>query len=575
MTSLQAAIRHRQWLDELCAAALRALTGDGALHYRGHRLYRGRQKLPFYAAHLHPTGEAADLATLRGAADGLALRLTHSDEALHRALQPADTVERAVFDLLEQFRCESLVDPQQPGIRRNLRQRFEDWLRQFHHSGLTETAGGLLVFTLSQVTRARLTGDPVLEETEDLMEATRAGISPEIGHPLAALHRLRQDQTACAEPARALAAWLARQLADAAALQGAEGEADKPFDNRIALGIRLEADAGDPEEGDEGALAPGRTGTRTGEGATARYLVFTNAYDREVAASTLVRPAQLRELREQLNRHLQAQSVNVPRVARELVAALALPSREDWAQAQEEGMVDGRRLAQLIASPTERRLFRQPVRDPVADACVTFLVDCSGSMRTHREAVAAMVDVYSRALEMAGASCEILGFTTGGWNGGRAARDWHRAGRPEQPGRLNELLHIVFKEAALPWRRTRQHLAALLKEDNFREGIDGEALQWAARRLQARPEGRKLLLVVSDGCPMDAATHLANSPRFLDQHLQQVAGDIEADGAIELLAVGVGLDLSPYYRRSLVIDLAEGLRHRVFAEVTDRMGRRR
>ena len=174
----------------------------------------------------------------------------------------------------------------------------------------------------------------------------------------------------------------------------------------------------------------------------------------------------------------------------------------------------------------------------------------------------------------AGASCEVLGFTTGGWNGGRAARDWQRAGRPGQPGRLNELLHIVFKDAVLPWRRTRQDLAALLKEDNFREGIDGEALQWAALRLQARPEPRKLLLVVSDGCPMDAATHTANGPGLLDQHLQQVAADIEAGGAIELLAVGVGLDLSQYYRRSLVIDLAEGLRHRVFTEVTGCMRRR-
>ncbi len=574
MSSPQAAIRHRQWLDELCAAALRALTGDGALHYRGHRLYRGRKRLPYYAAHLHPAAEAGELATLRGAADGLAQRLTHSDEALHRALQPEDLVERALFDLLEQLRCESLVDPQQPGMRRNLQLRFEEWLRQFHHSGHTETAAGLLVFTFTQIARARLTGDPILEETEDLMEATRAGIGPEIGHPMAALRRLRQDQAAYAEPARALAAWLARQLANAAAIQGTEADQDKAIDTRIALGIRLEADTGEPEDEDQGSPSQVRAGHRRGEAAPARYLIFTTAYDREANASTLVRPAQLRELREQLDRHLEAQSVNVPRVARELVAALARPLSEDWALAQEEGLIDGRRLAQLVASPTERRLFRQPVQEPTAEACVTFLVDCSGSMRAHREAVAALVDVYARALELAGASCEVLGFTTGGWNGGRAARDWQRAGRPGQPGRLNELLHIVFKDAVLPWRRTRQDLAALLKEDNFREGIDGEALQWAALRLQARPEPRKLLLVVSDGCPMDAATHTANGPGLLDQHLQQVAADIEAGGAIELLAVGVGLDLSQYYRRSLVIDLAEGLRHRVFTEVTGCMRRR-
>ena len=286
-----------------------------------------------------------------------------------------------------------------------------------------------------------------------------------------------------------------------------------------------------------------------------------------------MRVAQLDEFRDQLDRHVQAQGVNVARLARELMARLATPQREDWAQAQEEGVIDGRRLAQLVSSPTERRLFRQPVREPVADAAVTFLLDCSGSMRAHRQAVAAMVDLLARALELAGATSEILGFTTGAWNGGRAAKDWQRAGRPPAPGRLNEALHLVFKAAETPWRRARRDLAAMLKEDAFREGLDGEALQWAARRLRQRPEPRRLLIVVSDGCPMDAATGLANDPHYLDRHLQQVAGDLEQAGDIELAAIGVGLDLSPYYRRSIVIDLAAGLRHRVFAEVMGVMGR--
>jgi cobaltochelatase CobT len=563
--TLASEVRRQQRLDELCAAAIRALAGQGDLHFRGGRLHRGRQRLPLYAAHLHPSHERDDLDSFRGAADGLALRLARSDAALHRALEPGDAVERALFDLFEQFRCEALAGDEWPGARRNLRHRFEAWLRALHHGGTTETAGGLLVFTVAQIARARLTGEPALEETEDLMEATRAGIVPEIGGALAGMRRHRHDQAAFAAPALELARWVARQLADAAALAAAEGADEKPFDSRIALGMRLEFEDGDVEDG---SAAQVQAGPRSVGGADAPYRVYTTAHDRELTASALVRAAQLDEFREQLDRHVQAQGVNLPRLARELTALLASPLREEWALAQEEGVIDGRRLAQLVSSPTERRLFRQPLREPVADAAVTFLIDCSGSMRAHRQAVSALVDVFARALELAGATSEILGYTTGAWNGGRAAKDWQRAGRPPAPGRLNDRLHLVFKAAETPWRRARRDLAAMLKEDAFREGLDGEALQWAAQRLRGRAEQRKLLVVVSDGCPMDAATGLANDAHYLDRHLQQEAGGIEAAGDIELAAVGVGLDLSPYYRRSVVVDLASsGLRHRVFAEI--------
>ncbi|MFM8766369.1 MAG: cobaltochelatase CobT-related protein, partial [Rubrivivax sp.] len=395
---------------------------------------------------------------------------------------PERATERALFDLFEQLRVEALAGEDWPGVRRNLRHRFEAWLLAFHHGGLTETASGLLVFTVAQITRARLTGDPVLEETEDLMEATRAGIVPVIGHALAGMRRHRFDQAAFAPHALELARWVAQQLADAAALAAEDGADDKPFDSRIALGMRMEFEEGDVEDDAAAWVLSGPRSVRDGEDA---YRVFTTAHDRELDASALVRAAQLDEFREQLDRHVQAQGVNVARLARELMALLATPLRDDWAQAQEEGFIDGRRLAQLITSPTERRLFRQPVREPVADAAVTFLIDCSGSMRTHRQAVSAMVDVFARALELAGATSEILGFTTGAWNGGRAAKDWQRVGRPARPGRLNEVLHLVFKAAETPWRRARRDLAAMLKEDAFREGIDGEALQWAAQRLRA------------------------------------------------------------------------------------------
>jgi cobaltochelatase CobT len=188
-------------------------------------------------------------------------------------------------------------------------------------------------------------------------------------------------------------------------------------------------------------------------------------------------------------------------------------------------------------------------------------------MKQHVESVAMLVDVFARALEQAGVASEVLGFTTGAWNGGRALRDWQRAGRPAHPGRLNEVCQMVFKDADTPWRRARPDIAALLKSDLFREGVDGEAVDWACARLESRSEGRRLLIVISDGSPMDSATHLANDAHYLDQHLREVVARHEQGGAVEIYGVGVGLDLSLYYRRSRVIDPSATLCHEVFSEI--------
>ena len=198
----------------------------------------------------------------------------------------------------------------------------------------------------------------------------------------------------------------------------------------------------------------------------------------------------------------------------------------------------------------------------------------SGSMKQHIESVAMLVDVFSRALEQAGVACEVLGFTTGAWNGGRAQRDWLRAGRPVHPGRLNEVCRMVFKDADTPWRRARPDIAALLKSDLFREGIDGEAVDWACARLERRSEARRILIVVSDGSPMDAATNLANDPHYLDHHLREVVDRRERQGKVEICGVGVGLDLRPYYRHSQVIDLAGALGNEVFNQVAALIGSR-
>ena len=566
MSEAQQAARHQQIVEELCAAPIRALAGDADLHFRARRLHRGRRALPLFAPHLHPDLDTDDFGSFRGAADGLALRLLHSDAPLHERLRPDEPLERLVFELLEQIRVEALVPPGMPGVASNLRHRFDAWSRSFHHSGLTDSARGLLLYTLAQICRARVTNEPVLDETEDLMEATRAALSPLIGHALAGLRRSRHDQAAYAGHALAIARTIAQMLhGDGSEPLGERRAGDEADAERAAFSLLMDLDAQISERFTSAVSGRSRVLEESADG----YRIFTTAYDREQRASELVRAALLREYREKLDARIAAQGVNVARLARELRALLAQPAYDGWNSAQEEGRIDGRRLAQLISSPTERRLFRSERIEPAADCVVTWLIDCSGSMKEHVESVAMIVDLFVRALEQAGVTSEILGFTTGAWNGGRALRDWQRAGRPAHPGRLNERCHLVFKDADTAWRRARPQIAALLKGDLFREGIDGEAVRWAYGRLRERPEGRKLLLVVSDGSPMDSATHLANDAHYLDQHLVQEVQRIEQAGDVQVFGVGVGLDLSPYYSASLVLDLAGSTGNQVFRELLE------
>jgi cobaltochelatase CobT len=556
---------HQQQVEELCAATIRALSGEHDLHFRGRKLHRAGKALPLFGPHLQPSLEHDDFGSFRGAADGIGLRLLHSNSALHRRLCPAPPVQRLLFEALEQFRVEALVLDTMPGVKRNLRHRHEAWSLAFHHSGLTETLRGMLLYATLQMARSRVTGEPVVEETEDPVEATRARLGPLLGHALAELRGTREDQGAYAEHALAIARTVAAMIDSLDTDAGARGEPADDEPQRGGFTLLMDFDA----ETAEAFHAPASGRSTVFEDAQDGYSVFTTAYDQEVAAATLVRPALLRELREQLDRRIAEQRINVHRLARQLKALLARPTQDGWDGAQEEGRIDGRRLAQLISSPTERRLFRADHIEPIADCVQTVLIDCSGSMKQHSAAVASWADVLARALELAGVNSEVLGFTTGAWNGGRAQRDWQCAGRPKHPGRINERCHLVFKAADTPWRRARPAIAALLKADLFREGLDGEAVQWACERLQQRSEARRLLIVISDGCPMDSATQLANDAFYLDNHLKQVVQQVHARGDVEVCGIGVGLDLSPFYSRCVAVDPDETSGNSLFRELLE------
>lgn len=535
------AARRQQQIEQLCASAIRAAAADPQLLFRGARLFRDRIPVPLEAPHLYPEPASATMASTRGAADAMALRLVHSDLDAHVHSRPEGRVGRVVFEMLEQFRTESLAA--MPGTKRNLRNRFNAWTRDFEASGLTETAVGLLLYTVALTCRARVTSDPIPEPAADLIETTRGALSEAAGKHLAELRRSRHDQHNFAAPALRLATVI-ETMVDAAEDESGETSSQTSA-ARISFSLLVDFD-----DDDAGTAITAGTGAAATHGT---YSVFSSQYDRVVPATSLVRDSLLPDYRRRVDQVIAEQKVNIARLSRQLELRLCAPVSSGWQGGQEEGLIDGARLSQLVCSPTERRLFQVERQQLQPQTTVSFLLDCSGSMKQHSESLAALIDVYVHALDRAGIASEVLGFTTGAWNGGRPAAAWKRAGSPASPGRLNEVNHIVFKDADTHWRRSRLSLAAMLKTSIFREGVAGEAVQWAARRLADAATPRKILVVVSDGAPADAATALANGNAYLDDHLQQVVRSLEA-GETAVYGLGVGLDLSRYYSSSLILD---------------------
>lgn len=570
--ALCAAVR----IETLCAAAVRALTGDAALRYRGGRLSRAALPLPLHAPHLIGNPYEDALPAWRGAADCAAVRLLHSDPALHRAMMPAHRVPRLLFELFEQVRCEAVPQRGMPGLAHNVRHRFEGWLRAYHHAGLADDHLGMLIYTVVQVVWSRVTGWPVLEGTQDLIEATRAAIAPAIGAELAGLRRHRFDQRAYASVALRLAQRVAAMIDQARDAFSSDAK-DPTRQRETALtSFSLWGDAEfDSEQSGEASPGSAVANGHGLAGPNAGYRAYTTQYDREVRAGMLMRPALLREYREQLDGRIAASGINVARIARVLQAALALPERDGWSFGEDEGRIDGRRLAQVISSPGERRVFTRDRVRPRAHCMVGFLIDCSASMKAHVEKVAMLTDLLVRACEQAGVGTEVLGFTTGAWNGGRARLDWLARGRQPRPGRLNELSHMVFKRAEDTWRRARPDIAALFKADLFREGVDGEAIEWACTRLAAHPCARRILVVVSDGSPMDAATAHANDAGYLDDHLRDVLARHERLRDVEVIGLGIGCDPSLFYRHCAALDPAARLDMAQLARLARWIGTRR
>lgn len=565
----------QQQVEELCGAAIRASSGERLFRFRGRRPEVNGQSSGIRAPHLQPDLLKDDFRSFRGAADGIALRLKYSDLELHQSLMPESAVGQVIFELLEQLRVESLVEVNHPGSKANIIHRYRRWCEDFCTSDMIENHIGLLVYTIAQVVWARLFGLPVSEATEGLIEPQRMMLAPHIGTFLGGMRKHRYDQQLFAEDALGIVGVIDELATDMDADDDDDKKNKRKAEEAVAgfnLILYPEADS-EGEMPTRGTQSKGQAYRQLIEQLES-YQIYSTANDREIAADKLILPAQLQKLRDKQDKRIAGQGVNVPRLARELSKILSAPEREGWNFGEEEGYLDARRLTKLVTSPDYRQLFRQERFQPHSNCLVTFLMDNSGSMKEHIGSIQMLIEIMTKALSIAGVSTEVLGFTTRGWQGGKTYKQWRRSGAKANPGRLTELEHIIYKDADTPMRRARHNLAAMMKPELFREGIDGEALLWAANRMTGRPEERRILIVLSDGCPMETATSQNNEEEYLDNHLRQVSAMLEARGDIELYALGFGLDLSHYYSKNLALDLPEVLENGVFKDILQLISRR-
>src|ERR671917_246862 len=513
-----------------------------------------RVRLPLPTRTLPP----AEMAKLRGAADAAALRLRHHSETVHAARLPARREAKEVFDALEDVRVEAVGSRHMPGVAANLRARLSDSCESEGYDRMTRKDQLPLPAALSVL--AEMAGST--ENQEGFARAAR--------RLLAALDLAEAEVEAEAEDQED-----GEEQGENTPQQDQSGEGEaQAHDQESMLGAQPEAMQGEAAEEEveeteeEGAAAEGddrpggpqqrREVPQTDD--ASRYHAFATQFDEVVEAEALCDPEELSRLRQQLDQQLSHLQGVVSKLANRLQRRLLAQQQRAWEFDLEEGLLDVARLARVVANPMHSLSYKREREADFRDTVVTLLIDNSGSMRGRPITVAAMCsDILARTLERCAVKTEILGFTTRAWKGGLSRERWVQDGKPRNPGRLNDLRHVVYKAADAPWRRSRKNLGLMLREGLLKENIDGEALEWAYRRLRARPEHRRILMVISDGAPVDDSTLSVNPGNYLERHLRRVIGDIEGRGDVELIAIGIGHDVTRYYRRAVTIVDAEEL----------------
>jgi len=537
-----------------------------------------------------------EIAVIRGHADAAALAVACHDEDLHRALAPSGGDARTVFEAIEQARVEAIGACRMEGVAANLKARMEQRYARSRITEDNERAEAPLPDALALLVRERLTGLAPPAKARALVNLWRPWIEERARTQLDRMPETLFDQEAFGRLARDVLAALnlADQLeqneeseesttdgeSDPNAAEDQDESADGQDRAELASESRAEPDdtaeetLEDQEDGSTDQLDrdteaadlprrsdPWRPNTSVLDDPEAfGYKVFTRAYDEIVAAEDLCDADELDRLRAFLDKQLVALHGAVARLANRLQRRLLAQQNRGWDFDLDEGMLDAARLARVIVDPMHPLTFKQERDTEFRDTVVTLLLDNSGSMRGRPIMVAACcADILARTLERCGVKVEILGFTTRAWKGGHSREAWLNAMKPPLPGRLNDLRHIIYKSADAPWRRARRNLGLMMREGLLKENIDGEALAWAHQRLLDRPEQRRILMMISDGAPVDDSTLSVNSGSYLERHLRQVINEIETRSPVELLAIGIGHDVTRYYRRAVTVTDAEEL----------------
>jgi len=534
---------------------------------------------------LPPRPKPAVIAKARGEADALALRIALHDRALHAKSQPAAGVARATFEALEQARIEALGAQHLSGLGDNLHAASAARAQRkgFHKDGLEKT-DMTFAEAMGLYAREQLTGRPAPKESDGLMALWRGDLEKSAAH-FETLKTLIGDQARFGEAVQDL---LHDFDMGSNADETQEDEQDnqdeanededknpqdqddspqdqQPGETSVSEADAIEDDQSQPQdmvdaeslEGDQendnadAEMAPNRPMPSNMPEA---YTVFTAKHDEVIKAEDICDTDELERLRGYLDGHMKGLSSVISRLANRLQRRLLAQQQRSWTYDLEEGMLDTARLTRVIIDPMSALTFKEEKETDFRDTVVTILIDNSGSMRGRPIMVAAVcADIMARTLERCGVKAEILGFTTKAWKGGRSFQDWMADGKPPNPGRLNDLRHIIYKAADMPWRRAKRNLGLMMREGLLKENIDGEALEWALSRLMARPEQRRIMMVISDGAPVDDATQSQNKSGLLESHLRQVIDKIENRTEVELVAIGIGHDVTRWYKRAITI----------------------
>lgn len=533
--------------------------------------------------HLTRPQDARGLASLRGQADMAALARRYHDPALHFRDKPTEETAAGIYDALEVMRLALLGAEHMEGIHQNMNALFTQHCEEAVYSSTTPPLADILAFML----RREATGEAAPDSLAPHIAEHEAWLRKQCGAQLHALTEHLHNQQDFSRFARQLLEHLAGMESGKESVQytpsdstgeGAE-EMESTTDGEPETTEQLSAapepgavrDASAwgempaaPGEGEmmlqegEDIPAPSPTTDQPGymEGAPAGdYKVFTSAHDEIIPAHKLATAEELTRLRGQLDDKLAAVRGTFAKLSSQLQRVLLARKQRTWEFDLEEGVLHSGHLARVVVSPSHNRIFKQEKHSEFRDTVVTLLLDNSGSMRGRPITLAAIsADILAKTLERAGVKVEILGFTTKDWKGGDSFRDWVKADKPLRPGRLNDIRHIIYKSADQPLTRARRNLGLMLKDGILKENIDGEALLWAHHRLLNRPEDRRILMVISDGAPVDDSSLSANGANYLDHHLREVIAMIEKKGKVELVAIGIGHDVTRYYQRSVTIN---------------------